>query len=138
MGASDAVNASSARHTPCHQLVVLRRRPVGRRGEHGRPGPARLVGTARFGATPVESRARELFISTIRRAARRASMLESGSESEIANQAYSCGRRPLNIAFRGDPVCISPGSTVVTTMLSGASSALRPSERPASANLLAE
>ena len=48
---------------------------------------------------------------------------------------YSANR---NIAFNGEPVRISPGHTVVTTMFSRASSARRPSERPTSANLLAE
>ena len=52
------------------------------------------------------------------RAARSTSIVVSGSESEIANHAYSCGCRPFMLAFNGDPVRISPGLTVVTMMFS--------------------
>src|SRR3954466_824876 len=65
-------------------------------------------------------------------------MLANGDESEMANHAYSRGCCPLNMALSGDPVRIRPGNTVVTEMLSRASSVRRPSENPASANLLAE
>ena len=61
----------------------------------------------------------------------------TGSESLIANHAYSARCRPLKVALRGLPVRISPGQTVVTTTPSFASSARIPSESPASANLLA-
>jgi hypothetical protein len=62
----------------------------------------------------------------------------SGSESAIANQANSSRCCPLNHALNGEPVRIRPGQTVVTAMLSLASSGVIALERPASANLLAQ
>ena len=44
----------------------------------------------------------------------------------------------LPARISGDPVRINPGQTVVTRMPSEASSARKPSDRPVSANLLAE
>ena len=60
----------------------------------------------------------------------------SGAPAEAENQANSMSCLPLNFAFTCEPVRIIPGATVVTWMLSRASSARIASEKPVSANLL--
>src|SRR3954469_9727148 len=75
---------------------------------------------------------------TIWRAARSASIVSSGSESETVNQANSSRGLPLNHPWNGDPVRIRPGQTVVTMTLSFASSARMALDSPVSANLLAQ
>src|SRR5687768_10329434 len=72
------------------------------------------------------------------RAARSADMDNPGSESEIANHAYSASCCPLTSAFIGEPVRISPGDTVVTITPYCASSERTASDSPANANLLAQ
>src|SRR5947209_7773843 len=69
------------------------------------------------------------------RAARLAFMDIPGSESLMLNHAYSASFFPLKLAFRGLPVLISPGQTVVTRILSLRSALRKPSENPVSANL---
>src|SRR5438105_121458 len=57
--------------------------------------------------------------------------------AEAANHANSMSCLPLNLAFTWDPVRIIPGATVVTWILSRASSARIASDKPVRANLLA-
>ena len=71
------------------------------------------------------------------RAARSALIDRPGIALPRANHAYSWPLRPLNSAFRWLPVRMRPGQTVVTTIPYRASSARRPSDSPAAANLLA-
>src|SRR5438874_1439325 len=70
-------------------------------------------------------------------AARSALMEINGAPAEAANQANSLSCLPLNFAFTCEPVRIVPGATVVTWILSRASSERTASENPVSANLLA-
>ncbi len=70
------------------------------------------------------------------RAARSAFIEINGIPAETENHANSASRWPLNFALRCEPVRIMPGATVVTWILSRASSVRRASEKPVSANLL--
>ena len=72
------------------------------------------IDSSAAGSVKVSSASPRSAASTIARAASVTSMLTNGSESPIANHAYSSVLRPLNVAFSGLPVRMSPGSTVVT------------------------
>ena len=68
-------------------------------------------------AVPDVETFRKLFGGTLsdeHRAAFSAATVSPGSESEIANHAYSAWCCPLTSAFTGEPVRINPGATVVT------------------------
>jgi sulfate adenylyltransferase large subunit len=91
----------------------------------------RAVNERRAGLTQADAASR------IALAARSASSERPGSESLIANHAYSARCFPLKSALRGLPVRISPGQTVVTYTPSLSSSARNPSDSPTRANLLA-
>ena len=69
--------------------------------------------------------------------ARRALIALTGVASPRLNQANSFSASPLKNAFTGDPVRISPGTTVVTETPSAATSARSPSEKPSAANFAA-
>src|SRR4051812_49857167 len=95
--------------------------------------------TASFaGQVTVSSASPQRAALTICRAARAESIVSTGSESDTVNHANSSRWRPLNQALNGEPVRISPGHTVVTTMLSLANSARIEVDNPVSANLLAQ
>ena len=72
------------------------------------------------------------------RAARSAFIEISGSPLAAENQANSAAGCPLNLALTCEPVRMSPGATVVAKILCCASSARTASEKPVSANLLAQ
>ena len=73
--------------------------------------------------------------SSTRRAARSALMDVSDVEAMAANRRASVSCRPRTRTLRCDPVRISPGHAVVTTIPSRASSAWRPSDSATAANL---
>ena len=72
--------------------------------------------------------------STIRRAARSASIDSRGSAAPGANHAYSASGSPVKVARSCEPVRMSPGTIVVAVIPVPERDAARPSEKPTAPN----
>ena len=110
----------------------------GPREQVGHEGACAVSPVIRAWIEIVRSGSPRLQASTICSAAFCTATDVTGRELSSTNQLYSRSCRPLKSVFHRRTGAHQAGATVVTTILSAASSARIPSDKPVSANLLAE